>query len=61
MIKTISKRKLETILKIIDKYLEHITNNKDSLIARIYGIYEITLPEAKPIHFILMKNCVEYE
>jgi hypothetical protein len=44
LIKTITDDELENILdKFIEIYYNYISNNPDSLIARIYGIYSIII------------------
>ena len=49
------------MIKNLDDYIKYLQKNENSLIARIYGIYQIKLKGASPVNFILMKNCVEYD
>jgi len=44
LIKTISKNELNTMLGgFMENYLKYMTENHDSLIARVYGIYTIII------------------
>jgi hypothetical protein len=37
-------------------YVEHVSTNKDSLLARVYGIYTIRMKDRDPIKLIVMGN-----
>ena len=44
LIKTISNNELNTMIgRFMETYLKYMTENNDSLIARIYGIYTIII------------------
>ena len=56
ILKTISDQELDFITNIfLEKYYKHISENKDSLICRLYGLYQVTLYDKK-VNVILMKN-----
>ncbi len=56
MLKTVSKQELRVIRHILPNYYEHLKNNRDSLITRIYGIFEFHDLEDESIILILMRN-----
>jgi hypothetical protein len=35
-------------------YYFHLKQNKNSLMARIYGIFTVMMEELKPVHILLM-------
>jgi hypothetical protein len=47
---------LSTFKRIFKKYVKHVSTRQNSLLARIYGIYTITMKDMEPIHLILMAN-----
>jgi hypothetical protein len=59
MLKTISTEEMEVILPILEDYFWHMSNQQDSLIAKILGIYKFTGFETGPINFILMKSIMK--
>lgn len=53
-----AKEKL-TFERIFKKYVERITKDQHSLLARIYGIYTVEIENLKPVHLILMGNTLK--
>jgi hypothetical protein len=47
---------LSTFKNLFKEYVEHVSANPHSLLARIYGIYTVKMAEIVPIHVILMRN-----
>jgi hypothetical protein len=47
---------LSTFKRIFPKYVRHVSTKRNSFLARIYGIYTISLSDMEPIHLILMAN-----
>lgn len=41
IIKTISQYELKLFMSILDDYVEHLTKNPDSLLAKIYGVFTV--------------------
>ena len=37
-------------------YVLHLVKNQGSLIARIYGVYTVTMEDLVPVHLLLMAN-----
>ncbi|CAK67984.1 unnamed protein product (macronuclear) [Paramecium tetraurelia] len=56
LLKTISMSELQTLLEIIEQYFWHCTNNPNTLIAKILGIFTFEGFEIGRISMILMKN-----
>ena len=40
-------------------YVLHLANNQGSLIARIYGVYTVTMEDLVPVHLLLMANSAQ--
>jgi hypothetical protein len=47
---------LSTFKKVFKKYVRHVCQYQDSLIARIYGVYTIKMQDMEPINVVLMEN-----
>ncbi|CAD8197039.1 unnamed protein product [Paramecium pentaurelia] len=56
LLKTISMSELQILLEMIEQYFWHCTNNPNTLIAKILGIYTFEGFEIGRISMILMKN-----
>ncbi|ORX47297.1 hypothetical protein BCR36DRAFT_584805 [Piromyces finnis] len=56
IIKTVHHDEHKYLLKILKNYYEHIKNNPDTLICKIYGLHRVKIPYGKKIHFIVMAN-----
>jgi len=56
IIKTVHHEEHKYLLKILKNYYEHIKNNPDTLICKIYGLHRVKIPYGKKIHFIVMAN-----
>ena len=55
IIKTMRGAEKETILNMLDAYIEHIrASNNKSLLARIYGVFTIKTKELTPIDLMIM-------
>lgn len=53
------QEELDLVLKIIPKYSKHVQENSYSLIARIYGVYQIKMDGIVPINILLMANTMQ--
>ena len=52
------QEELDLFMLNIDKYFKHINEN-DSLLARIYGVFQVQMKGIIPINFILMANTIK--
>ena len=59
MIKTLKADEIELLKHVfLDKYVTHIANNPDSLLCRLYGMYNIILGQGDEILIIVMRNVI---
>lgn len=56
IIKTMTDSDLYTFKKLFKQYFQAVSTRRNSLLARIYGIYTIKMEEVAPVHLILMGN-----
>lgn len=56
LIKTMTTGDFNAFMKLFRKYFEHINEYRDSLLARIYGVYQVTMGELNPVYLVLMGN-----
>jgi len=59
-VKTISNSELKFIQKILPCLYSHLKENPKSLLARIYGIYNVNMKGYKPVNLILMGNTLRF-
>ena len=52
---------MKVFMRALPEYFLHLKNNPNSLLARIYGVYTITLEELAPVHILLMSNSAQYQ
>ena len=66
LIKTMNNDDFEAFQRIMRHYFTHIKDNSDlqgSLLARIYGVFSITMADQAPVNLILMgssRMCPDY-
>ena len=61
LIKTVTSSELKTILaEFMKNYYEHLSENKDSILARIYGVYTINISGVSKISVLLMQNLLVF-
>ena len=53
-IKTMFDHELGIFMQHIEDYFEHLDNNPNSLLGRIYGIFQIQMKGVIPVSFLLM-------
>ena len=59
MVKTLRSDEFELIRHtFLNKYVQYITHNPNSLLVRIYGMYNIILPQGDEILIIVMRNVI---
>ncbi|KAJ3189807.1 Phosphatidylinositol-4-phosphate 5-kinase [Gaertneriomyces sp. JEL0708] len=56
IIKTIHPHELRVFLKMIENYHQHICDNPNSLLCRIYNLARVKLPHGRKVHFVVMGN-----
>ena len=61
IIKTISQEDLRTSINFVPKYFEHMTNNPEAILAKIYGIFSLKMKGVIPLPFILMENTLNFK
>lgn len=61
LIKTMTDGDVENLLEILDKYIAHLEENPDSLLARYYGMFRVKTPFFSPQYFVLMKNVSQFQ
>lgn len=54
IIKTMTKTDFTSWKRMAWKYFEHVNTQKDSLLARVYGVYKIQMDDTAPVYFVLM-------
>jgi 1-phosphatidylinositol-4-phosphate 5-kinase len=50
---------MKVFVEALPQYLDHLHNNKDSLLARIYGIFTVCMEDINPVHILLMANAAQ--
>ena len=60
LVKTISDSELKFIQSILPEIYTHLQANPKSLLARIYGIYNVNLPKYNQVNLILMGNTLRF-
>lgn len=60
IIKTMFQEEVDIFTLNIHKYFEHIENGK-SLLARIYGIFQVKMKGIEPIYFQMMANTIKFK
>ena len=60
IIKTMTSEELKLFLKILPDYELHLTENPESVISRIYGIYTIRMRKIATVHLMLMANTLMF-
>ena len=61
LIKTMNGEEYKTFQNLFKQYYSHLMKNKNSLLARIYGIYTVKKEKIEPVRLILMGNTVNTE
>ena len=60
IIKTMFTSELDEFILNIEDYFYYLDKNPNSLIARIYGIYQIKMRGIIPINFLIMGNSLNF-
>ena len=59
IVKTMNKSEQAVLVDALPDYIDHLRENKDSLIARIYGIFRVKMEEMAEVDLLLMGNLFE--
>tara|TARA_B110000285_G_C15128459_1_gene621867 strand:+ start:2049 stop:2213 length:165 start_codon:yes stop_codon:yes gene_type:complete len=44
------------MIRILPSYYEHLDKNKGTMIAKIYGLFEIRIDDFEPVSVMIMQN-----
>jgi 1-phosphatidylinositol-4-phosphate 5-kinase len=56
LIKTMNGGERSLFLKMLPDYLAHLKTNRNSVIARIYGIFTVKMEDVSPVSLVMMSN-----
>ena len=56
IMKTMSIKEIHHLLRMIPSYYEHLEKYEASTIAKIFGMFTITMDRFEPIHVMIMQN-----
>lgn len=59
IIKTMTDGEYQTFEALFKSYMYHLMTHKDSILARIYGIFTVKIEKLEPVHLIMMANTVQ--
>ena len=49
---------LKVFLEALPDYFEHLRNNPNCLLARIYGVFKVKMEDLVPVNLLLMANTI---
>ena len=58
IIKTMYDDELKVFLQALPDYFKHLKANPGSLIARIYGLFNVKIQDISPVNLLLMANTI---
>ena len=61
IIKTMRNDESKDFLKSLESYYQHLKENKDSLLCRIYGLFTIKMENVDPVKIVLMQNTLKIQ
>lgn len=61
IIKTMTKTELDLFLSKLDLFATHFKNNKNSLLAKIFGVFTVNTKEMHKVHIMLMENTMQLQ
>lgn len=59
IIKSMTSSELDVFLKRLPQFKEHFLKNKNSLLAKIYGVFTVNTRYMKEVHVMLMENTTQ--
>jgi 1-phosphatidylinositol-4-phosphate 5-kinase len=51
----------DIFMKAVPDYYDHLRYNPNSLIARIYGVFQVKMVDLVPVYLVLMGNTIRAE
>lgn len=61
IIKSLPRSEAEHMLSILSDYCKYLLTQKDTLLTRFYGLYQLQTPTKSLHYFIVMENCIYTE
>lgn len=55
------KGELDLLLKLLPDFHKHLSENPDSLLSRIYGVYTVKMESYAEVHMIIMGNILRWD
>lgn len=56
LIKSMKAEEKALMIQIVADYVTHIVKNEKSLIAKIYGIFSVSIERREPMYYLLLEN-----
>jgi len=51
---------LKVFMHALPQYYEHLKKNPDSIIARIYGVFQVHMEDIVPVNLLIMANTIKH-
>ena len=61
LIKTMRKKELKVMLKILPDYIRHFKKNPNSLLVKIFGVFTLKKSGMSPVYIMLMENTMRFK
>ena len=58
IIKTMTEEDFQSFKRIQKRYFQRVSEDDESLLARIYGIYSVRVEDQNPVKLVVMGNCL---
>lgn len=59
VLKTVERLEMKTLLQCLPRYEQHFTTNRNSLLCRFFGAYEVQLGRRR-VQLVVMNNAFPY-
>ena len=56
IIKTMTKSELKLYLRVLPEFCNHFKENRNSILAKIFGVFTVNTEHMKEVHVMLMEN-----
>lgn len=54
-----STQELRLFVRILEDYTAHLEKHPDSLLAKIFGVFTVTVASMNPVHVMVMENTLK--